>query len=440
MEPPSGELPQIREIIREILKQVPQGMSVTEIARALGKNKHSVGRYLDILRVSGHVEMRNYGMAKVFTLSQRIPLSALLSFPSEMIMVLDQEHRIGQINDQFLQFLQMQRGVVIGRQLEYLPIPNPAIHDLVLRLLAGLNGEEIADELEISTEPARIFRQKAIPTVFDNGTQGMTVILEDITAQKKAERALLESEALFRGMAENIQDGLVISRDQGVIYVNDRAAAIIGYPRHEIFAMTALDLALDLAAPEEQERVRAVVNAYNATGGAPREFRFWIIQKGGNRRYLSARLSTIDHEGSHIGYIVLTDITDWKEAEETLKRQNMFVHHFFEAFPRPIYCLDQGRRFIECNQAFEEMVGRSRAAIIGAGAADVFPVEDLKVYTQGDDRLFSEPSTSTYEATLQFADGSRRQVAIEKATLRTTEEGAPLNLVVILIERGQQQH
>ncbi|WP_440949339.1 PAS domain S-box protein [Methanosphaerula subterraneus] len=431
MKPPSEELRRIREI----LKQIPQGMSVTEIARALGKNKHSVGRYLDILRVSGYVEMRNYGMAKVFTLSQRIPLSALLSFPSEMIMVLDLEHRIAHINDQFLQFLGMEREEAVGRQLEYLPVPDPMIHDLVLRLLAALNGEEVAEELEIQTEPARTFRQKAVPTVFDNGTQGMTVILEEITAQKQAEQALKESEALFRGMAENIQDGLVISRDKEMVYVNERAAAILGYPRDEIFAMTPLDV----TAPEEQERVRALVDEYTISGGVPRELRFWIVQKSGKRRYLSARLSSIDHEGSHIAYIVLTDMTEWKEAEETLKRQYLFVHHFIDAFPRPIYCLDPGRRFLECNQAFEEMVGRSRAAIIGARTVDVFPAEDRAVYEQGDDLLFLEPSTCTYEATLQFADGSIRQVTIEKATLRSPEEGAPLTLIGNLLERGRQR-
>lgn len=115
-------------------------------------------------------------------------------------------------------------------------------------------------------------------------------------------------------------------------------------------------------------------------------------------------------------------MTEWKEAEETLKRQYLFVHHFIDAFPRPIYCLDPGRRFLECNQAFEEMVGRSRAAIIGARTVDVFPAEDRAVYEQGDDLLFLEPSTCTYEATLQFA-----------------EEGGPLTLIGNLIERGRQQ-
>ena len=68
--------------IRELLKKNTDGMSVTDLSKALGKNKNTVGRYLDILLISGQVDMRTYGMAKVYTLSQRVPLSGhAQSFP-----------------------------------------------------------------------------------------------------------------------------------------------------------------------------------------------------------------------------------------------------------------------------------------------------------------------------------------------------------------------
>jgi DNA-binding IclR family transcriptional regulator len=41
--------------IKDLLKKNPQGMSVTEIARELDRNKHSMGRYLDILHALGDV-------------------------------------------------------------------------------------------------------------------------------------------------------------------------------------------------------------------------------------------------------------------------------------------------------------------------------------------------------------------------------------------------
>ena len=87
--------------IKDLLKKNPEGMSVTDISKSLKKNKNTIGRYLDILLVSGQVDMRAFGMAKVYTISQRVPLSAMLSYSSELIMVLDNESRIIDINEHF---------------------------------------------------------------------------------------------------------------------------------------------------------------------------------------------------------------------------------------------------------------------------------------------------------------------------------------------------
>ena len=38
--------------IRELLKIHPDGMTVTDLAKALGKSKNTTGRYLDILLIS----------------------------------------------------------------------------------------------------------------------------------------------------------------------------------------------------------------------------------------------------------------------------------------------------------------------------------------------------------------------------------------------------
>ena len=91
-------------------------MSVTDISKALNKNKNTIGRYLDILLISGQVDMRTYGMAKVFTLSQRVPLSAMLSYSKELIMVLDNESRIIDVNDNFLTLLNLSRQDTLGKE------------------------------------------------------------------------------------------------------------------------------------------------------------------------------------------------------------------------------------------------------------------------------------------------------------------------------------
>src|SRR5512139_405958 len=117
------DYPQELSLIKDLLKENPKGMSVTDISKALKKNKNTIGRYLDILLISGQVDMRSYGMAKVYTISQRVPLSAMLSFSQELIMVLDNELRIVDINDNFLKLLHLPREDTLGKNISFLQSP-----------------------------------------------------------------------------------------------------------------------------------------------------------------------------------------------------------------------------------------------------------------------------------------------------------------------------
>src|ERR1051325_10437178 len=65
------------ERIEQLLKEQPKGLTITEISDALTLNRNSSAKYLDVLLTSGRVEQRSIGPAKVFFLSQRVPLAAM---------------------------------------------------------------------------------------------------------------------------------------------------------------------------------------------------------------------------------------------------------------------------------------------------------------------------------------------------------------------------
>ena len=197
-------------LIKDLLKKNREGMSVTEISKALNKNKNTIGRYLDILLISGQVDMRTYGMAKVFTLSQRVPLSALLSYSKEFIMVLDNESRIIDVNDNFLALLHLSREDTIGKNIMYLSPPDVDVHELLETITTRFEEKEDTVTFQVKGQGVRIFKQKSVPTVFEDGRKGFTIILEDITEHILAEREIRENEERFRTMAENIHDGLII--------------------------------------------------------------------------------------------------------------------------------------------------------------------------------------------------------------------------------------
>ncbi|HET8685509.1 MAG TPA: hypothetical protein VFM18_02455, partial [Methanosarcina sp.] len=80
--------------IKEILKLNPRGMTVTEIAQAVKMNRHSAAKYLDMLVIAGHIDMKTFGSSKVFYPSRRIPMSAVLNVSSDFIVVLDEDMNV----------------------------------------------------------------------------------------------------------------------------------------------------------------------------------------------------------------------------------------------------------------------------------------------------------------------------------------------------------
>ncbi|RPJ53541.1 MAG: histidine kinase, partial [Methanobacteriota archaeon] len=125
----------ILSAIKEILKDNPKGVSVTDLSKKMAMNRNSVAKYLDILLISGQVEMRSYGTAKVYFLSHRVPISSLLSFSSDFIVVIDARHTVIQVSDNFLAFACLERAAVVGRNIRESCLPLIDAPDLLPRIL-----------------------------------------------------------------------------------------------------------------------------------------------------------------------------------------------------------------------------------------------------------------------------------------------------------------
>jgi PAS domain S-box-containing protein len=171
-----------------LLRLKPRGLTITEISRTSGINRHSVAKYLDLLLISGRVEVEAIGNAKVYRITQRVPLSAFMGFSKDFILVADGEQRIVQANDNYLKFAGVQRDDLIGYTLEETCLPLISTNPLRSALIKAGNKEiDIPDIVCECGEKMLHFRAKTVPTVFEDGEKGTTVIIEDITDQKEAE-------------------------------------------------------------------------------------------------------------------------------------------------------------------------------------------------------------------------------------------------------------
>jgi PAS domain S-box-containing protein len=208
-------------LIKNILRTHPRGMTVSDISRKIKINRNSVGKYLDILLVSGQVEMVSFGPAKVFFPSRRIPISTILNFTSDLIMLIDQDLNILQINDKFIKNFDINIENIIGKNINSLNINFLKNLKVLSKLEQALNGKETSINIKFeNNNEINNFIIKNIPTIFDNGKQGVTLIIKDITEQKKVKKKNqkdIEWKNILNSIAEMIS---IQDQNHNIIKIN----------------------------------------------------------------------------------------------------------------------------------------------------------------------------------------------------------------------------
>jgi PAS domain-containing protein len=175
------------DLIKAYLRWYPRGQTITNVSKKLRMNRNLVAKYLDMLLISGQVEIQLAGTAKVYTLSHRVPVSAMLEFSTDYILTLDEEHHIIQLNEPLLSFLHLERSALAGKAI--MEIDHPFFRSLpvVRPENAGkIPREKVTEISVVLSEGIFSFRVKQVPTVFEDGKQGITCIIENITGTKEA--------------------------------------------------------------------------------------------------------------------------------------------------------------------------------------------------------------------------------------------------------------
>jgi PAS domain S-box-containing protein len=171
--------------ILKLLKFSPRGMSITDIAKKLKRDRNAVARQLDVLKAEGKVDTRQIGTARVYWLSQRVPLSAFLCFTQNMILILDRNMNIVQANDKYTGLTGYTKDELIGRNLRALRLPIVSDPD-VFGIIESTDKEQVITDVRSRVGNDELFfKMEVIPTSFEAGETGLTIVLEDITEKKR---------------------------------------------------------------------------------------------------------------------------------------------------------------------------------------------------------------------------------------------------------------
>ena len=130
--------------------------------------------------------------------------------------------------------------------------------------------------------------------------------------------------------------------------------------------------------------------------------------------------------------IAISDITDIRLAEEALRENERFLTNIVEQIPDMIFVKDaRDLRFVRLNKAGEDLLGYSRAEMLGKNDYDFFPKEEADFFT-GNDRevLLTNQSSDNPAEKIQTRFKGERILHTKKIPI-FDEKGVPRYLLGI---------
>ena len=254
------------------------------------------------------------------------------------------------------------------------PDDRTAVEEAVNAALDGHAPYSIDHRIVLASGEVRVVHEQAeVERDADGKPVAMRGTVQDITERKRAEAALKESEARFRGLAEGSMQGLLVTNvDAKPLFANRAAAAIFGYDGpEELLAMPSLIVLMD---PEERDRMLERRQRLLATGGSPITEEVKGLRKDGSTVWVEDMRRRIEWEGQPAIQITFADITERKRIDAALKESEARLDAFFTNAPVGLVIWDDQQRYLKISDVLAEWNGMAPEDHIGKTIAEVFPV------------------------------------------------------------------
>jgi PAS domain S-box-containing protein len=197
------------------------------------------------------------------------------------------------------------------------------------RLKLAQEFPKIFSEGYTQVEMSLILKNKQKMPIFATGSKlmldgkpHMVGIAMDITARKKAEAELRQSEERFHAVVEQASDGFeLLDLDGRYLEVNAATLRQLGYTREEVLRLTIFDVDPLL------DRDRFIKESPTITGTKPLRLETVHRRKDGSTFPVEVTVSTIQIGSRRCLFALVRDITERKQTEAEVLRQRAELAH-----------------------------------------------------------------------------------------------------------------
>jgi PAS domain S-box-containing protein len=219
-----------------------------------------------------------------------------------------------------------------------------------------------------------------LTAIIAQGKNQILCVWRDITEQKRAQKALEDSERRLATIIDLLPDAtFAIDREGHVIAWNHAIEKITGVPASEMLGKGDYAYAVPLYGKPQPMVINMVLGGHDERWKdydfVDREGTHVIAQRfvpglrGGQGAYVWGVVAPLsDSEGNIIGAIEsFRDITEQKQAQKALEESERRLARIINFLPDGTFAIDRDRRVIAWNHALEEMTGVPASEMLGKG-------------------------------------------------------------------------
>ena len=361
-------IPELRLLLEKILprKKTFENFEIEHDFEAIGKKTMVLNaRRLDtvqmiLLAIEDITERKKFEEAELIRVAAERYRDVFELAPDGMITA-DMKGVITSCNAAFVKLMGYPKDEIVGKHFSKLPTFSAKDRPEYAKIVSSvLRGEKPGAPPEITWT-----RKDGSPCFGDislslmkkgQSVSGIQAIVRDITWRKKAEEGI----RLFSYAVASAFDCFFLADLKGnITYANESACTTFGYTAEEFLKLNIHHLDAD------QKATKEIMQDVQANGNWSGE----VINIKKNKENFPCILSAFiikDEKGNPKGAMgILRDITERKQAEESLKTSEKRFRMIFEYAPDAYYLNDMRGNFIDGNIAAEELTGYKRDELVG---------------------------------------------------------------------------
>ncbi len=293
----------------------------------------------------------------------------LVENANSIIFRMDTEGRVTFLNEFAQRFFGYTEEEILGRPAVGTVVPEKGRQgeDLVVMMRDLLDNPEryATNENEnIRSDGQRVWVAWTNKAIRDSEGRlvGVLCVGNDITARKRIEAALRESERKFRAISNSAQDAILMMDDKGgITFWNDAAERIFGYTRREAMGRILHEL---LAPPRYHAAYHKGLARYRGSGEGNvlgRTLEMSAFRKNGEEFPIELSISAISLQGAWHAIGIVRDITRRKQVEDEMRKLSRAV----EQSPSTVVITDPEGNIEYVNPKFTQLTGYTPEEVIG---------------------------------------------------------------------------